>query len=148
VASSPTCGEDGRGTREGGEWEAGRAGAGAQRSRGTRDARYDSILETARGGGTDNHLGCTGCFHRVHPFTRRSTTMIPLTRLRLYAPNVGEGKFCEVELPLYGVLRSSTPDTQATLARAWIRFIRFSLVQEAIVHRSEAALPVLPLALS
>jgi hypothetical protein len=74
--------------------------------------------------------------------------MIPLTRLRLYAPNVGEGKFCEVELPLYGVLRSSTPDTQATLARAWIRFIRFSLVQEAIVHRSEAALPVLPLALS
>jgi hypothetical protein len=72
--------------------------------------------------------------------------MIPLTRLRLYAPNVGEGKFCE--LRLYGVLRSSTPDTQATLARAWIRFIRFSLVQEAIVHRSEAALPVLPLALS
>src|SRR5215204_6618943 len=57
------------------------------------------------------------------------------------------GRGC-AELPLYGVLRSSTPDTQATLARAWIRFIRFSLVQEAIVHRSEAALPVLPLALS
>ena len=65
---------------------------------------------------------------------------------RPYSPKLVEGE--SYELRLDGVLRSSTPDTQATLARAWIRFIRFSLVQEAIVHRSEAALPVLPLALS
>src|SRR5215208_2168924 len=70
----------------------------------------------------------------------------PLAVVSFYSPECVEGEFSEVRR--YGVLRSSTPDTQATLARAWIRFIRFSLVQVAIVHRSEAALPVLPLALS
>ena len=32
--------------------------------------------------------------------------MIPPTRCGLYSPNVLEGGFSEVELPIYGVLRS------------------------------------------
>jgi hypothetical protein len=48
-----------------------------------------------------------------------------------------EGKFSEVELPLYGVLRSSPPDTDDTLARP-------DSVQ-AIGHRSGETLPVLSL---
>jgi hypothetical protein len=45
---------------------------------------------------TDNYLGCTCCFHKVHASTRRRNTTIPLASSRLYAPNVGVEVFSEV----------------------------------------------------